>query len=208
MRVGQEMDLDLRRSRVQQTIDLGELLAADFTGNRGLRLAIAQRVLDHIADRTADGIDVDGNAFAPYSSEYTESAEFILSGKSAGQVNMELTGNMLASMDVLGEGPNTITIGIADPEQAPKAYNHNVGDTLPRRAFFGIKHEDLVELIEDEFGEDLASLRQTPEDQSTIRDIFSEGAFRRALQGAGALSESTDQRVFFATIGEIIGSTD
>jgi hypothetical protein len=34
----------------------------------------------------------------------------------------------------------SITIGIIDEDEAPKAYNHNVGDTLPKRQF--IPNED------------------------------------------------------------------
>jgi hypothetical protein len=32
-------------------------------------------------------------------------------------------------------GTNKIKVGIFDKKQAVKSYNHNVGDTLPRRPF-------------------------------------------------------------------------
>lgn len=205
------MDLDLRRNRIRQTINLGELLDVDFTGQSGLRLAIAQRVLDHIRDRTQDGRDVDGNSFAGYSEDYINSAEFILTGKSASEVNMTLTGQMLSSMDVLSEGPNTIVIGIDDPTQAPKAYNHNVGDTVPRRAFFGVREGEMRDLIESEFGDDLDSLRGRPEDQRTIRDIFGESTLRQALRATSALGQApatVQQTGFFTTVGELLFGGD
>jgi hypothetical protein len=48
--------------------------------------------------------------------------------------NLDLTGSMLDSMQII---PNyedgVVTIGIFDEDEAPKAYNHQVGDTLPVR---------------------------------------------------------------------------
>jgi hypothetical protein len=48
--------------------------------------------------------------------------------------NLELAGDMLNALEYRIEG-NTVVVGIFDETQTPKAYNHNVGDTLPKRQF-------------------------------------------------------------------------
>jgi hypothetical protein len=48
--------------------------------------------------------------------------------------NLELTGDMLDALEAkVVDGK--IQVGIWDGSQVPKAYNHNVGDTLPQRQF-------------------------------------------------------------------------
>jgi hypothetical protein len=48
--------------------------------------------------------------------------------------NLDLTGDMLRALEWVPNG-DSIIIGVFDKDQAPKAYNHNFGDTLPRRQF-------------------------------------------------------------------------
>lgn len=79
-------------------------------------------------------------------------------GKS-GIPNLELTSDMLSSLEWRDLGGNRIEVGIFDSNEAKKAYNHNIGDTLPQRQFIPDKGEsfrrsilnaipDLVEDIE------------------------------------------------------------
>lgn len=44
------------------------------------------------------------------------------------------TGDMRSSIE-FKETPQGLKIGIFDNDEAPKAFNHNTGDTLPRRQF-------------------------------------------------------------------------
>jgi len=165
--------LTLSRNNVSQTINLEDILGVSFVGERSLRLAIAQRVLDYIRERTEDGKDVRGNPLSgPYSKDYQESTVFKLLGKSANDINMTLTGNMLSSMDVLGDGASTFVIGFGDQLQRDKAYNHNVGGTVPARKFFGIRQGDLRDLVEDEFGDEIERLRGQEPGSLNLADLL------------------------------------
>ncbi len=143
--------LKLTESEVSQTVDLNELFGANFTGNSGLAQAIGQAMVDKILERTSSGVGVDGKKLkSPYSKEYSDSLEFKAFGKSKGKVNMELTGQMLGTMDILEQSRGKIKIGWSDGEENAKAYNHNVGDTVPKRPFFGLNDSELKE-IKSEF---------------------------------------------------------
>jgi hypothetical protein len=48
--------------------------------------------------------------------------------------NLDLNGDMLNSLGFEIDG-ESLKILIKDNDQVPKSYNHNVGDTLPRRQF-------------------------------------------------------------------------
>lgn len=57
-----------------------------------------------------------------------------ISGKD--NANLDLTGSMLDSMEIIPDYDNgVVTIGIFDGDEAPKAFNHQTGDTLPVRQF-------------------------------------------------------------------------
>lgn len=139
--------LKLTKNEVSQTIDLKELFGKNFTGSTALKNAIAQDAIDMIIERTKSGKSVyGGNLKSPYSEAYADSLEFKSFGKSKTQVNMTLTGNMLGTMDVLDDSGNKIKIGWNDGEESAKSYNHNVGDTVPKRPFFGLNSSDLNRL--------------------------------------------------------------
>ena len=50
------------------------------------------------------------------------------------KANLRLQEDMLPSMDIIAD-KESFTIKITAPTEKKKAYNHNVGDTLPRRQF-------------------------------------------------------------------------
>lgn len=88
---------------------------------------------------------------SPYSEGYADSLQFKAWGKSKNKVNMKLTGGMLGSIEVIDTSGNEIIIGWTDDTENAKAFNHNTGDTLPKRAFFGITEADFKEKIAPEF---------------------------------------------------------
>lgn len=178
--------LTLSRRDVSQTINLEELLGVSFAGERALRLAIAQKVIDHIIERTQSGADLNGKTFKPYSSEYKESAEYKIL-KSGGKVNMTLTGNMLGDIDVLSDGPNTIHYGFEDPEEIAKAYRHNTGDAgMPKREFFGVTEGEARDLIMSEFGSEIRDLKGQGS-RRTIGQLIADGVLLNLLD------ETSDQ---------------
>lgn len=142
-------------SEVYQNIDLDEF---------GLNIKskddkehLAELVIKKIQDRTATGKSFYGREFKPYSPQYVNSLEFKAYGKSKGKINMRLSGDMLELIDVLNVKGNTIKIGYDDDLQIKKAFNHNTGDTLPKRPFFGVTKKEMQEIINQfkkEIGED------------------------------------------------------
>jgi len=151
-----------QKNKVEQTIDLEEIFGVDFRGLRSLREAIGEAILARIRERTqsGDGITSYGDnpnfvrLKSPYSKSYAKSIEFQAAGKSKGKVDMTLTGDMLELMDIKKQTGNSLTIGWNDPTENKKAFNHNTGDTLPRRPFFGISKKELKD-IRDEFRDDI-----------------------------------------------------
>lgn len=157
------------------------MFGVSFQGERALRMAIAQKVIDHIVKRTQEGKDISGKNLAKYHPDYIASAEFELAGKSKDEVNMTLTGNMLAQLDLLSDSPNTIRIGWEDTEEILKAYNHNVGDTVTKRPFFGITPKEAKEVILEEFDKDIESLKRGNDNRKTIGDILGDAFKTRAV---------------------------
>ncbi len=176
--------LTLSKSEVSQTLNLEELLGVSFRGQRELRLAIAQRVIDYIVERTQNGKNIRNQDFLEYKDSYKESTVFDLL-KDSTTPNMTLTGTMLASIDVLADGPNTVVIGFEDGTEILKAYNHNIGDTVKKREFFGIRADDFKKLIKDEFGPDLNP--RDPE-RLTVSEVLSQGILVEATDSAEGLA--------------------
>jgi hypothetical protein len=139
--------LKLTKNNVEQTINLKELFGVDFRGSRSLREAIGGAIIEKIRARSSQGLGVGGVKLkSPYSKSYSKSLDFKAAGKSKNNVNMQLTGDMLGLLDIKKQSGNEITIGWKDSSQNPKAYNHQTGDTVPRRPFFGVSQSDLKEI--------------------------------------------------------------
>lgn len=107
---------------------------------------IGEYVRTEILQYVGDGKSpVSGGAFKKsLSPEYKKIKDKI---SSADFANLELTGDMLDALEFRVEG-NKIKIGVFDPTQIPKAYNHNVGDTLPQRQFIPEQGEKFKSPIE------------------------------------------------------------
>ena len=158
-----------KKTRVKQTIDLKEEFGIDFRGMNSLKEAIGGAIIERIRERTESGQGMSFGAGgsgrqvklkSPYSKEYSDSLDFKAFGKSRGRVNMKLTGDMLGLMDVVQIDGNKITIGWNEAEENAKAYNHSVGDTVPRRPFFGVSKAELKE-IKSEFGSEIREAVRT-----------------------------------------------
>ncbi|MBO9665926.1 MAG: hypothetical protein J7501_03865, partial [Bdellovibrio sp.] len=83
--------LKLTQAEVSQEFDLNEILGVNVKDDEGLAEAAGQFIIDRIVDRTRDGRDVNGKAFAKYSESYKNSFIFHAWGKS-NDVNLELSG--------------------------------------------------------------------------------------------------------------------
>lgn len=100
-----------------------------------------------LADLSESVSPVTGDEFAPLSKKY---AEFKKMQSSAVKPNMELTGALLDSLQFEDKGGDKVEIGWFDEDQAVKAYNHTVGDTVPKRPLIPGPREDFREGIMDE----------------------------------------------------------
>ena len=155
--------------KVSLEIDVEKLFGKKIT-DPGLRRNIAESLISKIEDRTAKGQGVDGNGSvvklkSPYSKMYSDSPEFKAFGKKKTEVNMKLTGSMLSSIDMINENSKSIEIGIAN-EEAPKAFNHMTGDTVPQRPFLGLTSGDL-DSVKEEYKDEVGS-----DHPITVADVF------------------------------------
>lgn len=167
--------LNLEESEVSQEFDLGELLNVDEVPGFA-KTAFAQAAIDKILERTSDGEGNNGRPLKkPYSKIYQASLDYRAAGKSANEINMALSGDMLGSIQVLEESGSRVTIGLTGNEAA-KAHGHMTGaeGRLPVRPFFGLNKseiEEIVSNIEDEIPQE-PSLADVLGAQRTRRGFF------------------------------------
>ena len=126
--------------KLSQTINLNEVVGSDISGDEKLVTKIGQAIIDYMDTRVEDGLGLGRKKLkSPYSK---------------GHVNMRLSGDMMASVDILETIGSKVTIGI-EGDQAPKAFNHQTGDTLPKREFFGVTKDEIKKYILDEFKDEI-----------------------------------------------------
>ena len=99
--------------------------------------------IEQINQRTLSNESVNGGSFANYSPKYAEKK-----GVSVDAVDLFLEGDMLDSLDYeINEDRGTVKIFVNGDLQKKKGYNHHVGDTLPRRSWFGVTPSEVESLV-------------------------------------------------------------
>lgn len=121
-------------SEVSQEIDLEEILGRTPTDVEARQFI--DDAINLIIERTQSGEDINGREFKRYSEDYAK-----LKGVGRGDVDLTLFGSMLAGID--GEFDRGSVKLFVESDQVPKAYNHNVGETLPKRTFFGLTDREI-----------------------------------------------------------------
>jgi phage gpG-like protein len=117
---------------------LGDLTSKVNIQADELQLAAENQVL-RIKERTAEGVGVDGQVFAPYAPATKKTAP----------VNLRKTGEMMDSI-IVEANENQARIGFSDGDAAEKASYHNQGTRyLPQRYFFGVGIQDREEILAD-----------------------------------------------------------
>lgn len=157
---------------VAQEFDLESITGKDFSSDGSLLNKVGQSIIEYIVKRASDNKGIGGKALkSPYSKEYTKTTEFKLHGKSAKDVNMKLTGDMLGAISILDTQDSLITVGIED-ENAPKAHGHMTGKNgeVPamKREFFGLTKKELSEVL-SKYKSDIKELPGKP---SRVEDLF------------------------------------
>lgn len=118
------------------------------------RRELGDLIVEHIYDRSNRGLDKDGRKFPGYSAEYMKSLDFKNAGKGK-NVNLQLSGDMLAAMKLLSHKSGNLMIGFekGTPENAKAEGNilGTYGQASPirgkQRDFLGIEGKKLKELI-------------------------------------------------------------
>lgn len=107
--------------------------------NRAL-LNITKDINTSIHIRTQKGVDVDNNAFKPYSKGYKAQKQRL--GKTGDIVQLKSTGKLMQSIKI-DEIPDGYKIYIADANRDQIGAYHNFGlGNNPERRFFGINKEN------------------------------------------------------------------
>jgi hypothetical protein len=111
--------------------------------NVAQRQRIGEDIVRFIRQRTQNGLDINGNFFAPYSKDYEKSGQ---------SVDLRFSGNMMGDLEVLSHGIGFITIGFLDTESNDKAAwiqspgGQKSGSAI--RKFVGISQEDLNVILD------------------------------------------------------------
>ncbi len=107
------------------------------------RQLVARMVIDFIQDRTDKGRDVNNNPFPGYSDDYIDSRDFQIAGKTK-RVNLQQTGDTIASIELLSHGVGFITIGFDSGSfENDKAVWLQRSDNGVSRKFLGLTNDDL-----------------------------------------------------------------
>jgi hypothetical protein len=143
-----------------------------------LRVLLAEEIINYIRERTQSGKDKSGTKFTMYTKEYTKSLDFKVAGKSKGDINLTLSGDMLASIELLSHKPGNIKIGFEkNSDENARAEGNILGtygqptSTGKKRDFLGFagKEKKKLDLMIKEIVE-----FNTPEDAKVIK-AFVEG---------------------------------
>lgn len=159
----------LTKEEVSQEFNLRELFKVDFDLPNDLVQNFAQDAIDKIIERTEKGKAIHGrNLKRPYSKAYKNSDEYKDFGKT-GKVNMTLTGRMLDDIDIISEDGNSFKIGFEDRTETEKSFNHNTGDTVPKRPFFGLTKKETQELVRS-YKDEINELKREFEESEEVQD--------------------------------------
>jgi len=128
--------IKLEKKEVSQSFNLKSILGYEPSPKQ--KEMFGDLVSDYIVDRTLSGNDINDRRFTKYKPEYADQK-----GVTRDSVNMTLTGDMLESIQDETDA-NVIKVKVGSGVDTLKAYNHNTGDTLPKRTFFGVKSEKQI----------------------------------------------------------------
>lgn len=164
---------------ISQEIDLEKLTGVSFENDPELKREIGQAMIDFMKSRIEDNNAGYGGQKlkSPYSKSYSESLDFQAAGKSDGDVNMTLSGDMLGSIDLVDETDSGFKIDINDPDVIPRAYGHMTGfEGHPnkkmskyKRQFFGLSEDEQKQIIKD-FSSDIKNIKTA---KSEVNDFQS-----------------------------------
>ena len=129
----------ISQSEMSQTIQLSRYLGRN--ASQAEKTLFAELIVERINQRTLDGQTNGGARFKRYSEQYAAKK-----GVSRDSVDLFLEGDMLDSLEANVQG-NEVKIEIGgNSVETAKGYNHQVGDTLPKRNWFGVTAAELRDI--------------------------------------------------------------
>lgn len=139
------------------------------------REALALEILEQIVNRTTNGLDKDGNKFPGYSSAYKKSLNFKIGGKSS-KVDLTLSGDMLADMQLLNHKNGELVIGFERGSESNAKAEGNIlgtyGQSSPirgkQRDFLGIQEKELTKLLADYPIDDPAARKEKAQEVASV----------------------------------------
>jgi hypothetical protein len=128
------------------------------------RRRIAEDLIEVMISRSEDGVGVYGDpnnpkslkrrSFPGYSDTYINSLDFKIAGKSPGNVNLTLSGDMLVAIDLLEDRGNKLVIGFEAGSEENARADGNIrgaygGAPNPRKArpFLGVTADELDSVL-------------------------------------------------------------
>lgn len=144
------MKLKLSENEVSLRVQFDEIFGRNIE-DESLREVVGDDIIEIITSRTTSGRGVEGGRvvrFPPYTKKYAA-----LVGKSVNQVDLEISGDLLNSIEIIESTSKFIDVGILG-DQAPKAHGHMTGFAPygaskgpgPRRSFLGLTKADLQKI--------------------------------------------------------------
>jgi len=136
--------LTVSLSELSQEINLKDYLGRKPTAKE--KQLFADLAVDTIVNRTLDGQTVNGGKFKKYSKDYAA-----LKGVTRDSVDLFLEGDLLESIGRRSskEKVNTVKIQMKKGLQTKKGFNHQTGDTLPKREFFAVTDQEAKSITEE-----------------------------------------------------------
>jgi len=122
---------------------------------------LGDRILEFIRNRTESGKNKNNRSFPKYSKGYAKSLDFKIAGKSKGNVNLTLSGDMLIEMDLLKHSKGSLRIGFEKGSEENGRADGNIRGTYgqsssisgKKRDFLGITKKDL-KAVQKKFDKD------------------------------------------------------
>tara|TARA_R110002096_G_scaffold54460_2_gene140477 strand:- start:101 stop:679 length:579 start_codon:yes stop_codon:yes gene_type:complete len=170
-------NLKVSLSELSQEINLKDYLGRKPTASE--KKHFADLVVDTIQNRTLDTHDINGKKFKKYSKEYAD-----FKGVTRDSVDLFLDGDMLENIGrrKSKEKSGSVFIQMKKGLQTKKGYNHNVGDTLAKREFFGVTDAEAKKISSE--------IRDKKADKpSTLSLLTTKKAVEETTQSGTSLAE-------------------
>lgn len=106
-------------------------------------------IIERIITRTLDGLDKNGRPFRPYKESYTKDNRFKAAGKSASEVNLKFSRNMLNGLKLLRHADGVLAIGFDAGSNNDKAAYNILQRHGKVRDFLGISPLELDKILRE-----------------------------------------------------------